>query len=175
MFSRDPTCLVYLKLGGPVLVLRGTGLSFLSLPNSSEEVHLKNQQRACNMNPLLPQILVTRGSTCAHTAFHTCPKHARIYSLLSMSKDPHWTALRGCGDCPALILGVGQLPGGWGLCCLQVLSAAGMYFQPYLPRVQEVWQDLLWEPRGSPVSSSCPSPICSAGWCQFPGASCPPG
>lgn len=138
MFSRDPTCLVYLKLGGPVLLLRGTALSFLSLLNSSEEVHLKNQQRACNMNPLLPQILVTRGSTCAHTPLHTCPKHARIYSLLSMSKDAHWTTLWGCGDLPALILGVGQLPGGWGLCCLQVLSAAGMYFQPYLPRVQEV-------------------------------------
>lgn len=52
---------------------------------------------------------------------------------------------------------------GWGLHCLQVLSAVGMYFQPRLPRVREVWQDPLWEPRGSPVSPSCPTPVCSTG------------
>lgn len=127
MLSWDPTCLVCLKLGGPVLLLRGIGLSFLSLPSSSEEVHLKNQQRACNMNPLLPQILVTHGSTCAHTPLHTYPKRARIYSLLSMSKDPPWTALLGCRDTALLLLwelghclGVGStLPSG-SQCCWHV-------------------------------------------------------
>lgn len=131
MVSQDPTCLVCLKFGGPVLLLRGTGLSFLSLLSSSEEVHLKNQQRACNMNPLLPQILVTRGSTCAHTPSHTCLKRACIYSLLSMSKDPPWTALLGCGDAALLLLwelghclGVGSTLSSSSQCCWHVFPTA---------------------------------------------------